>query len=117
MLAQLPDEVLLTILDELAPDPSYRQDDDSARRRALCRACLASRRMRRLAQPFLWRRVEVADDEDLEHVRARPGIDVFGRFTKAFEVRRLKDVSLNDTADVADTFPNLDSMELFDEGV
>ncbi|GAA5854095.1 hypothetical protein JCM9279_004381 [Rhodotorula babjevae] len=68
MASQLLDELLALILDQVAAD---RQHLDTRRgaKEGLVSACLASKRMRRLAQKVLWRQVEVRSPAQVDRVR------------------------------------------------
>ncbi|GAA5994529.1 uncharacterized protein JCM10292_002116 [Rhodotorula paludigena] len=61
----LPDELVLRILEEVAP-PAYSPKAYSARQNALLSLCSVSRRMRALAQPLLWRFVRVHERSRLD---------------------------------------------------
>ena len=65
MSARLIDDVLVMILDELAL-PAHTPCKYHTRQETLRNVCLASRRLRRLAQPRLWRQVVVRSREQYE---------------------------------------------------
>ncbi|BGP39297.1 hypothetical protein JCM10449v2_003235 [Rhodotorula kratochvilovae] len=68
MLDRLPDELLVAVLDSLAA-PAYAPRAYQARQGTLRALCLTSRRLRRLAQPDLFRHVYVHERTRLDQVR------------------------------------------------
>ncbi|BGP39345.1 hypothetical protein JCM10449v2_003283 [Rhodotorula kratochvilovae] len=93
MLDTLPDEVILLVLEHLAPKPlvlsGYFYDQITLR--ALC---LASRRYRRLAQPVLWRNVAFTDSTRYGKFVRLKGVDALRdhvRYLVVQPVRRWED--------------------------
>ncbi|BGP47399.1 hypothetical protein JCM10450v2_003251 [Rhodotorula kratochvilovae] len=60
MLDRLPDELVLLVVEELAPAPLVRKGYHEAQN-TLRALCLTARRYRRLAQPVLWRNLVFTD--------------------------------------------------------
>ncbi|GAA5893301.1 hypothetical protein JCM8208_004402 [Rhodotorula glutinis] len=86
---RLDDDVLLLILDHLAM-PSTDCDVYLASKKVLYNVCLGSSRLRRLAQPLLWRHIWVSDAGPvaaLEHVPVESSI---GRHTVSFKLGSTK---------------------------
>ncbi|GAA5847717.1 hypothetical protein JCM9279_004998 [Rhodotorula babjevae] len=85
MLDRIPDEVVSAILDQLA-SPAHDEGlgiDDKA---ALRHVCLSSSRLRRLAQPLLWRQVFVVHDQQHRKMRSAATTTGLGRHTETYTV-------------------------------
>ncbi|GAA5933734.1 hypothetical protein JCM3775_003787 [Rhodotorula graminis] len=109
MAALLDDDVLLLILEQVDREGSHERHAD------LCAVSLASRRLRSLAQPLMWRRVHVrlvANFDKLLQCAARTG---YGRHTRTYSVMSdgAKYVSHADALDVAALFPRITDMSIF----
>ncbi|BGP47388.1 hypothetical protein JCM10450v2_003240 [Rhodotorula kratochvilovae] len=64
-LARIPDELLLAVLEHIdQPQASLSADERHERRATLSAICLASTRLRDVAQPVLWRHVELHSRDD-----------------------------------------------------
>ncbi|GAA5900172.1 hypothetical protein JCM8208_002038 [Rhodotorula glutinis] len=101
MSARLINDVLIMILDELAP-PQHAPDKYRARQETLRNVCLASRRLRRLAQPMLWRQVILRSREQLDSLfAAAPG--ALGRYTKLLIVLGTAQLGLDEAVAQAST--------------
>ncbi|GAA5850296.1 hypothetical protein JCM9279_006519 [Rhodotorula babjevae] len=70
LLPCLIDDVLLAILDELAQH-DYTYQGYKLRQQTLRSVCLASRRLRALAQPLLWRRVAISKSSQIVPLHAQ----------------------------------------------
>lgn len=66
---RLDDDAFLLILDELAT-PVSDYDVYCTAKEALRNVCLASHRLRRLAQPLLWRRIWVVKQSQAKKVKS-----------------------------------------------
>jgi len=108
MSTQLPDEVLLAILDE-ASTPASGRTDYRIRQRTMRSVCLASRRLFRLAQPLLWQQVWVDSRDDLAALRACPVVAALGGLTTTYRA----DLTWNEkAAEVHELLPNVIEMRL-----
>ncbi|GAA5844395.1 hypothetical protein JCM9279_006285 [Rhodotorula babjevae] len=84
MSARLIDDVLVLIFDELAL-PAHTRDSYCDRQETLRNVCLASRRLRRLAQPRLWQQVAIRSREQFELLESAAS-GVLGRHTKLLTI-------------------------------
>ncbi|GAA5912167.1 hypothetical protein JCM8208_000922 [Rhodotorula glutinis] len=103
---RLDDDVLELVLDELSPLTSTGLAYRDVKRTILC-LCRTSRRFRLLAQPFLWRQVQVTGPKQLEQLRACSAATGLGRHTVAYEVESPYSHSVNGALAVADVLPNI----------
>ncbi|GAA5900187.1 hypothetical protein JCM8208_002044 [Rhodotorula glutinis] len=102
MSARLIDDVLIMILEELAL-PAHAREAYRSRQETLRSVCLASRRLRRLAQPMLWRQSVVRSREQLDSlVSAAPG--ALGRYTKLLTVVGSPSLGLDEAIAVSASF-------------
>jgi len=86
---RLDDDALLLILDELAT-PSSDYDVYCAAKKALRNICIASRRLRRLAQPLLWRQIWVVEQSQADKVKSSPIVSSLGQGTRWLSVAKLE---------------------------
>ncbi|GAA5847741.1 hypothetical protein JCM9279_005014 [Rhodotorula babjevae] len=110
---RLDDDALLLILQELAaPSPIYWTY--LTRKRALSNLCLASHRLRRLAQPLLWRQVWVVKQSQADALRSSSAASSLGQCTKWYTVgKRECGNSLPDAVEMADLMPNVEKLLLW----
>ncbi|GAA5893342.1 hypothetical protein JCM8208_004414 [Rhodotorula glutinis] len=108
MAALVDDDVLLLILQHLG------RDDKRQRRAALCAVCLASRRLRALAQPVLWHRVSVDSYPTFVKLLLSAARTGYGQHTRVYTVLSADDtcVPLVDAINVAALFPRIEDMFL-----
>ncbi|KPV77482.1 uncharacterized protein RHOBADRAFT_41475 [Rhodotorula graminis WP1] len=85
MSTNLPDELLALIFDHLAADRAHL-DTRRGTKQGLASACLASRRLRRLAQPVLWRQVEVRSAAQVDRVRRCAALSGLGGCVVVYRV-------------------------------
>ncbi|GAA5850362.1 hypothetical protein JCM9279_006541 [Rhodotorula babjevae] len=90
MADRVPDEILLAIFDELAssrPRGSGTSPSENKEvQRALVMACLTSRRLRKIAQPVLWRRVVLSSGKQLEGILSTGAAASLGQYTRYYAV-------------------------------
>ncbi|GAA5893133.1 hypothetical protein JCM8208_004354 [Rhodotorula glutinis] len=109
LLPRLIDDVLLAILEELA-QPEFTDDGYKLRQQTLRNVCLASRRLRVLAQPLLWRQVVVSADEQMDQLHQMGSL---GKKTRVFKVSGGLGCNLGDVLSVgAATLPNVEDFTL-----
>ena len=112
MVDRLPDELVLAIVEELAASrvggdgtaPIENRDV----RHALAMMCLSSHRLRIIAQPVLWRRVNLANNIQLGRVRNGTAASL-GRFTRYYAARAAYDRAhdYDQVLGVADVLPRI----------
>ncbi|GAA5923625.1 hypothetical protein JCM3775_000451 [Rhodotorula graminis] len=85
MSTNLPDELLALIFDHLAADRAHL-DTRRGTKLGFASACLASRRLRRLAQPVLWRQVEVRSAAQVDRVRRCAALSGLGGCVVVYRV-------------------------------
>lgn len=114
MIDRLPDELVLAIVEELVASqfrgPGQRPLEDLSVREALSMVCLASRRLRKIAQPVLWRQIIVGEDHSLERVFGSGAASSFGKHTRCYSVEwnsNDKTLDCGTILGVADGMPNI----------
>ncbi|GAA5914629.1 hypothetical protein JCM8208_002096 [Rhodotorula glutinis] len=109
---RLDDDALLLILDELAT-PSSDYAVYCASKKALRNVCLASSRLRRLAQPRLFRQVWVVKQLQADALKSSSVVASLGQGTVWFTVgKRGWPGSLPDAVEMAHVLPNVEKLLL-----
>lgn len=114
---RFPDEVLLLILDQLTAArmddlPSQQLLHRMGRYKDLLPVCLASRRMRRLAQPLLWQHVANVRPGHLEQIRRSSVASTLGVRMTIYTAMACPSFPLEEAVDVAGLLPNIRAMHL-----
>ncbi|KPV72180.1 uncharacterized protein RHOBADRAFT_47022 [Rhodotorula graminis WP1] len=109
---RLDDDALLLILDELAtPSPEYAVY--CASKKALRNVCLASHRLRRLAQPRLFRQIWVVKQSQAVVLQSSGVVESLGHGTRWYTVgKREYDGSLPDAVKTARVLPSVKKLLL-----
>ncbi|KPV77622.1 uncharacterized protein RHOBADRAFT_51453 [Rhodotorula graminis WP1] len=111
MAANLPDDVVLLILEQLA-HPAHTPESYRDRQNPLRNVCLASRRLRHLARPLLWRQVAVRSPRHLNCLPASLLAVVLGRHTRSYTVVGSVILDLADAVGVSDLLPEVVDLHL-----
>ncbi|GAA5844409.1 hypothetical protein JCM9279_006291 [Rhodotorula babjevae] len=111
MAPDLPDDVVDLLLDELA-HPGHSSESYVARQETLMSACLASRKLYRLAQPSLWRQVAIHSPDQLERFRASPQAHALGRRTRSYTVVSSSVLRLPESVAVSALLPEVVDMRV-----
>jgi len=115
MAARLADELLVLIFDQVAADREHL-DTRRGAKEGLASACLASKRLRRLAQKVLWRQVEVRSAEQLDRVRRGAALSGLGGCVVVFRVtfarRGAPPFTVANAVRASSFLPNVERMEM-----
>ncbi|GAA5846174.1 hypothetical protein JCM9279_005847 [Rhodotorula babjevae] len=113
MPAQLNEDVLLGIIDELS-EYSDNARGLSSRNGALARVCLASRALCSLAQPRLWQHIEVSKNGHVLALKRSAAVKNLGRRTRTYAARWswTANAALNEVVDMSSSLPAVADLQI-----